>query len=43
MAVNQPPIPEDPALAAWMLEVTRELNELRARLQQLIAEVERRS
>ena len=29
MAVNQPPIPSDPALASWMLEVTREINELR--------------
>ena len=29
MAVNQPPISDDPVVSAWMLEVTRELNELR--------------
>ena len=39
MAVNQPPIPDDPALAAWMLEVTREINELRFRERALVQQI----
>ena len=38
MAVNQPPIKDDPAESSWDLEVTNEINRLLA----LIAELERR-
>ena len=39
MAVNQPPISDDPTTSAWMLEVTRELNELRNREQRLTEQI----
>ena len=30
--VNQPPVVDDPALAAWLLELARAINEIDARL-----------
>ena len=40
MAVNQPPIPDDAVTAAWMLEVTREINEMREQMQRLLQQIE---
>lgn len=35
MAVNQPPITDDPVETSWSLEVTRELNRLLAEVEAL--------